>query len=152
MTGSLPPVHLCDKPVETHDQHFYFQLNICSLSLYITSSLTRGSVCRLQLLLALASAVILRSESRGIHDQVLLSQIGDSPKLEGWVPIFISPRKWVAQLYPQALGSFSSPPTTRRATVDVFDPASTRVSLSPFSCLRSSLYILGVVPTENTVS
>jgi hypothetical protein len=32
----------------------------------------------------------------------------------------------VAQLYPRALGSLSSPPTTRRATVEVYDPASAR--------------------------
>jgi hypothetical protein len=35
----------------------------------------RGWVCRLQLLLALASAVILGSESRGTRDHILLSQI-----------------------------------------------------------------------------
>jgi hypothetical protein len=40
-------------------------------------SLTRGRVCRLQLLLALASAVILGSESRVIRDHILLSQIRD---------------------------------------------------------------------------
>jgi hypothetical protein len=32
------------------------------------SSLTRGWVCRLQLLLGLASTVIFRSQSRGTHD------------------------------------------------------------------------------------
>jgi hypothetical protein len=37
----------------------------------------------------------------------LLPQIGDSPNLEGQVPVFISLRKRVAQLYPQALGSLS---------------------------------------------
>jgi hypothetical protein len=57
------------------------------------------------LLLALAGAVILRSESRGTHDQILLSQIRDSPNLEDQVPVFISSRNRVAQLYPQALGS-----------------------------------------------
>jgi hypothetical protein len=31
--------------------------------------------------------------------------IWDSPNLEGQVPVFISPRKRVAQLYPRALGS-----------------------------------------------
>jgi hypothetical protein len=62
-------------------------------------------VCRLQLLLALASAVILRSESRGTHDHILLSQIRDSANLEGQVPVFIPPRNRLAQLYPQALGS-----------------------------------------------
>jgi hypothetical protein len=46
-------------------------------------SLTRGLICRLQLLLALASAVILRLESRGTHDHILLPQIRDSPNLEG---------------------------------------------------------------------
>jgi hypothetical protein len=53
---------------------------------------------------ALASAVILGSEPRGTHDHILLSQIRDSPNLEGQVPVFISPRNKVAQLYPQALG------------------------------------------------
>jgi hypothetical protein len=38
-------------------------------------SLTRGRVCRFQLLLVLASAVILRSESREIRDHILLSRI-----------------------------------------------------------------------------
>jgi hypothetical protein len=40
-------------------------------------SLTRGRVCRLQLLLALAMAVILGSKSRGTRDHILLSQIRD---------------------------------------------------------------------------
>jgi hypothetical protein len=65
----------------------------------------RGGVCRLELKLALASAVILRSESRGTQYHILLSQIRDSPNLESQVPVFISPRNRVAQLYPQALGS-----------------------------------------------
>jgi hypothetical protein len=45
------------------------------------------------------------SEARGTHDHSLLSQIRDSPNLEGQVPLFISPRNKVARLYPQALGS-----------------------------------------------
>jgi hypothetical protein len=59
------------------------------------------------MLLGLASAVILRSECRGTHDHILLSQIRDSPNLEGQVPVFISQRNRVVQLYPQALGSLS---------------------------------------------
>jgi hypothetical protein len=104
MTGALPPISsslwqaLWDsRPV------IFFQLNTCSPSPYLTSSLTRGWVCCLQLLLALAST--LRFESRGSHDHILLSHIRDSPNLEGQVSIFISPRNIVAQLYPQALGS-----------------------------------------------
>jgi hypothetical protein len=37
---------------------------------------------------------------------ILLSQIGDSPHLEDQVPLFISPRYRLVQLYPHALGSF----------------------------------------------
>jgi hypothetical protein len=62
-------------------------------------------VCRLQSLLVLASAVILGSESRGTRDLILLSQIRDSLYLEGQVPVFISRRNMVTQLYSQALGS-----------------------------------------------
>jgi hypothetical protein len=76
-----------------------FQLNTCGNSPHVTSSLTIGWVCHLQLLLALASAVILRSESRGAHDHILLSQIRESSNLEGPVHVFISPRNRVAQLY-----------------------------------------------------
>jgi hypothetical protein len=52
-------------------------------------------VCRLQLLLVLASEVILTSESRGTHC-ILLSQIRDFANLDGQVPAFISSRKNVA--------------------------------------------------------
>jgi S-ribosylhomocysteine lyase LuxS involved in autoinducer biosynthesis len=65
----------------------------------------RRWVCLLQLLLALANAVILRSESRGTNEHILLSQIRDSPNLEDQVLVFISPMNIVAQLYLQALGS-----------------------------------------------
>jgi hypothetical protein len=92
----------------------------------LISSLTRGCVCRMQLLLVLARVVSFRSESRGTHDHILLAQIRDSPNLGGQVPVFISPRNRVARLYPQTMGSLFVTSTTRRATVEVFDPASTR--------------------------
>jgi hypothetical protein len=97
------PVHLGAKPLETHDRIF-FRLNTYAYSPYVTSSLTRGWVCRLQLPLVLASAVILGSKSRGAHDHILLSQIRDSPNLEGKVPVFISHRNRVAQLYSPGTG------------------------------------------------
>jgi hypothetical protein len=53
----------------------------------------------------LRHAVILRSKSPGTHDHILLSQIRDSPNLEGQATVFITPMNRVAQLYPQALGS-----------------------------------------------
>jgi hypothetical protein len=64
-------------PSGAYDQIFstVWQLRVCCCG---ALSLTRGRVCRLQLLLAHASAVILGSESRGTRDSILLSQIRDS--------------------------------------------------------------------------
>jgi hypothetical protein len=89
-TGALKPT----------TSNFIFQLNSCGYTPYVTSSMTKGLVCCVQLLLVLASAVVLRSESCGTDDHILLSQIRDSPNLEGQVP-----RNRVAQLCPLALGS-----------------------------------------------
>jgi hypothetical protein len=65
-------------PSGAYDQIFITvgQLRVCWCG---ASSLTRGRVCRLQLLLALASAVILGSESLGTCDRILLSHIWDFP-------------------------------------------------------------------------
>jgi hypothetical protein len=81
-------------PSAAYDQIFVTvrQLRVCWCW---ALSLTRGRVCRLQLLRALASAVNLCSESRGSRDHILRSQIRDF--------------------------FFLAPPTTRRATVEVFD-------------------------------
>jgi hypothetical protein len=65
----------------------------------------RGWVCLLQLLLVLVSAVILGSEYRGTYDHILLSQFQDSTNVGSQVPVFISPRNRLTQLYPQVLGS-----------------------------------------------
>jgi hypothetical protein len=108
---------LAASPFRITTNNFIFQLNTCGCSPYVTFSMTRGCVCPLQLLLGLASAVILRSESRGTHDSILLSQIRDSPHPPRIGSHGNNTRHWVP---------FSSPPTTRRATMKVFDPASTR--------------------------
>jgi hypothetical protein len=88
-----------------HTTSNFFQLNPCGRSLYITSSLTRGWVCCIQLLLGLASAVILRSESRENHDQILLSQIQDSSNLDDKVSVFLFQGNRMVQLNTQSLSS-----------------------------------------------
>jgi hypothetical protein len=112
--GGLPKsVRLGLESLETHGQNYFSQLNICDHSPYITSSLTRGWFCNLQLLLTLASVFILGSEYPGTLRPCFT--ISDS-KLP-----------------------FLSPPTTLRATVEVFDPASTQewVLISPHSFGRT---------------
>jgi hypothetical protein len=89
---------LAKSPLRLKASNFIFQLNTCGYSPCVTSSLRRGWICRLQLLLFLASAVILMSESGDIRDHILLSQTRDSYNLVGQVPVFISPRSRVTQL------------------------------------------------------
>jgi hypothetical protein len=52
---------------------FYYCQTVAGLLMRGSLSLTRGRACRLHLLLALASAVIFGSESRGYRDHILLS-------------------------------------------------------------------------------
>jgi hypothetical protein len=58
--------------------NFLFSLLIISRQLLVrlcgVPSLTGGQLCSFQLLLGLASAVFLGSESRGTHDNIILSQ------------------------------------------------------------------------------
>jgi hypothetical protein len=87
-----------------------FLSHLCQLqdSCCEAPSLTRGWVCNLlvQLLLGLARAIPLWSKSRRIQT-IFYCLIWDSPNVEGRVPVFISLRNKVAQLYPRALGSLS---------------------------------------------
>jgi hypothetical protein len=78
---------------------FFRQLRVCY---FIAPSLTRGRVCNLLLLLGLASAV-----PRDSRPYFIILILETSPNLEGQVPVFISPRNSVAQIYPRALGSLS---------------------------------------------
>jgi hypothetical protein len=119
-------LRLCDNPLRLTTSNFIFQPNTCGYSPYVTSSLTRGWVWRLQLLLVSPAQSFSGRRPRGTHDHILLFQIRDSPKLGGQVPVFISPRTGLPSYSTRRCVPFSSPPTTRRAMVEVFDPAFTR--------------------------
>jgi hypothetical protein len=91
--GQSTSLSWCEAHIWAQDKIFITvrQLWVCWCG---APSVTRGWVCRLQLLLVLVSAVILRSESRGTHDHTILSQIRDSPNLEGQKIQFVSHRKY----------------------------------------------------------
>jgi hypothetical protein len=61
---------------------------------------TRGWVCSFKCCWASSAQSFSGLSPTGIMTMFLLSQIWDSPNLEGQVPIFISPRNKGAQLYP----------------------------------------------------
>jgi hypothetical protein len=125
------------------------KLSFCSCG---APSLTRGRVCRLQLLLNFVSALTLDSESRGTHEQKLLSQVQEAPNLEGQVPEFISSRKNVAQLYLRHWVPFSSPPMTPRATVEVFEPTSKRAAPTTYPQSRSLATAVVLLPVYTAVT
>jgi hypothetical protein len=77
-------------PSGAYDQIFIivWQLRVCWFG---APSLTRGRVCRLQLLLVLARAVILGSESLVTRDHILLSQIWDFPFRR---PLWLAGSRW----------------------------------------------------------
>jgi hypothetical protein len=76
--------------------------------------------------------------------------VSDSRLLEVQVPIFISPRKRVPSYAPKHWVPFSSPPTTHKTTVEVLDPAYTR--LWTFFSRWFSLYNLGTSSIEDTAT
>jgi hypothetical protein len=69
---------------------FFRQLRVCY---FVAPSLTRGRVCNLLLLLFLASAVPLGSESRGTPYHILLSQFLRLPQPGGPGPRIYIPRE-----------------------------------------------------------
>jgi hypothetical protein len=69
---------------------FFRQLLVCYL---VEPSLTRGRACNLFLLLILAGAVPLGSESRGTQDHILLSQFLRHHQLGGPVPSIYIPKE-----------------------------------------------------------
>jgi hypothetical protein len=127
------------------------QLRVCwcrarALSIF----LTRRWVCRLQMLLALASAVIRGSESRRIMTIFCRLRSEALPTWRARSPYLYLPGTGWPNYISMHCVTFPSPPTTHRATVEVFERASTRGS----GRLRLvvSIYNLGMDNIENAAS
>jgi hypothetical protein len=75
------PVSLEIKHISGAYDQIFITVRQLQVSWFGALSLTRGRVWLLQLLLALASAVIFGSESRGTRDYILLSQVREFPFL-----------------------------------------------------------------------
>jgi hypothetical protein len=96
-------------PSGTRDQLF-FLLEIFFRELrayFVAPSLTRGRVCNLLLLMVSPAQSRSGLSFAGLKTIFYCPNSWDSPNLEGQVPVFISPRNRMAQLYLRALGSLS---------------------------------------------
>jgi hypothetical protein len=96
--GQLPSLSWCQAPIWGLRLDFYYCQTVADFLVWGALSDERTGL--LQLLVTLASALIIGFESRGTRDHIFLSQIRDSPNLKGQVPVFIFTRNRVAQLYP----------------------------------------------------
>jgi hypothetical protein len=114
-------IRLGAKPLEVTSRDFCLQLNPSGHNPHLTSPLMRDAFvkCTYRTYSMLLKILALELYKNPLSVQALQSS---------QVLVFISPRKRVAQLYLQALGSFSSPPTTSRAKMKLLEPAYTRES------------------------
>jgi hypothetical protein len=118
-------IRLGDKPLETHGQYFIFQLDTYGYSPYVTSSLMRMGL----------SYSIAAGPRQHSHSQVQVPRdswpyftVSDSslPQPGGPGPRILYPpgTEWPSYI-PKHWVPFSSPTTTHKATVKVFEPAFT---------------------------
>jgi hypothetical protein len=119
-TGGLPSLSSSWRQAPWGSRlRIFFQFNTCSHSPYVTSSLTRGWVCRLQLLLVLASADILMSSLTGLM-KMFYSLRFETPPTWRTMFVYLYPRGSGRPSYvPRHWVPFPSPFTTLRATVQI---------------------------------
>jgi hypothetical protein len=108
-------VRLADKPLETHDQYF-FQLNNCFHSPYVISSLTRGWVYCLQLLLVSPAQSFSGLTPAGLVTIFYCLRLETPPTWRARSPYLYPPGTGWSSYTPRHWVPFSSPPTTRRTT------------------------------------
>jgi hypothetical protein len=119
-------IYLDAKLLETHDKHF-LQLNPCGHSPYVT-------------LLGFANAVILGPSPAELITIFYCLRLETPPTWRARSPYLYPPGTAWPSFNPRHWVTFSSPPTTRRATVEVFEPASTRVN-----CLRPVFWLYPLI-------
>jgi hypothetical protein len=137
----------CQAPSGAHDKicNTVRQLQVCWCG---APSLTRGWACRLQLLLVLASAVILGTESHGTHDHILLYKFETSPNLEGQGPcIYILQEQDGLVISPDSQGYDGGIRTLIHTGLPLTDSDSTNSQRT-----IDSLCSLGTEIVENTAS
>jgi hypothetical protein len=121
---------LAISPLIITTSNFILLLNTCGYSPYVTSSLTSGWVCRLQLLMALPAQSLSGPSPAGLMTTFYCLRLEPLPAWRARSPYLYLPgtgwpgythRHWVP---------FPLPLTTHWAMVEKFEPASTWLQLS----------------------
>jgi hypothetical protein len=92
------------------------------MRLWLLSNVLSHKRMGLSFTIAVGPRQCSHSQIRVPRNYILLTQIWDSPNLEGKVLVFISPKNRVAQLYLQALSSLSVAPYDSLGYVEVIQP------------------------------
>jgi hypothetical protein len=143
-TVSRPLCLGVETPSEDQDQIFITvtYLRVCWCG---APPLTRGRICRLQLLLVLAIAVILGSESRGNMTTFYSLRFETHPTSRCRSPYLRPPGTSWSSCTARHCVTCPSSPTIRRAPVEVIEPASTRGLAG-----KGSLFLLHSLGTDRT--
>jgi hypothetical protein len=143
MAGYRQSVCLGDEPLETHDQYvlFFFSIkHLQSWSLCNTLSNERMGLS-LTIVAGPHNIVILRSESRGTHDHILLPQIRDSPNLEARSPyLYIEGTGWPSYTAMHCV-PLSLPLTTRQNPCQVKAKVTLRLTVSQSALVSSPIWV-----------
>jgi hypothetical protein len=97
------------------------RISVFQLNTYVTSSLTREGVCRLQLLLVSPAQSFSGLNPAGLMTTWYCLRFETPPTWRDRSPYFYPPGTGWPNYTPRHWVPFSSPPTTRRATVEIFD-------------------------------
>jgi hypothetical protein len=111
---------LATSPLRLTTRNFFFQLNTCSHSPYVTSSLMRGWVCWPS-----PAQSFSGPSPAGLTITFYCLRFKIPPTWRARSPYLYTPGTAWPSYNPTHWVPFSSPPTTRRAMVEVSDPVST---------------------------
>jgi hypothetical protein len=117
---------LATSPLRLTTSTFIFQLNTCCYSPYITSSLMRGRVCRYSCCWSSPAQSFSGQNPAGLMTTLYYLRFETPPTWRTRSPYIYPPGTWWPSYTPRHWVPFSSSPTNRMATVEVFDRASTR--------------------------
>jgi hypothetical protein len=132
-------------PLRPTTRIFIFQLIACGYSPYVTSSLTKGWGCRLQLLLVSPAQSFSGPSPAGLMTTFYCVRFETPPASRARSPYLYPPGTGWPGYIARYWVPFLSPPTTRRATVEL---AQVKVTITlPLAVYRQSVR-LDVKPLE----